>query len=301
MLPGTLLTPECTVDNTVDDTADNTVDDIAEPAERAQKPTIPVGIDSTVPSVARVYDALLGGKDNFAVDREIADKLMQLTPGGVDVGLFNRAVLGRAVRHMVSQGIDQFIDLGAGLPTVQNTHEVAQGVNPDAKVVYVDNDPMVLVHGRALLAENGNTTVITADFCEPDAVLGNDDLRALIDFDRPVGLLMVAVLHHLDDAQHPGELVARYRDAVPSGSFVFITHFIDGGEETAEIERVMLTDLGSGRFRSFDEVRGFFAGLELQEPGVVYNPLWRPDPGDVVADPVSFAGKIIGAGLGRKP
>jgi hypothetical protein len=251
--------------------------------------------------VARVYDALLGGKDNFAVDRAIADKLMELTPGGAGVPLYNRAVLGRGVRYMVSQGIDQFIDLGAGLPTVQNTHEVAQGANPQARVVYVDNDPLVLVHGRALLAENGNTAVITADFCEPDEVLKNPDLRALIDFDRPVGLLMVAVLHHLDDAQHPDELVARYRDAIPSGSFIFITHFIDGGDETAEIERVMLSDLGSGRFRSFDEVRRLFAGMQLLEPGVVYNPLWRPDPSDVVPDPMSFAGKIIGAGLGRKP
>ncbi|EEP74284.1 hypothetical protein MCAG_04611 [Micromonospora sp. ATCC 39149] len=279
------------------------MDRIAEPFDHAQRPkrTQPVGVDPTVPSVARVYDALLGGKDNFAVDRDIADKLMKLTPGGVDVGLYNRAVLGRAVRHMVSQGIDQFIDLGAGLPTVQNTHEVAQSVNPQSNVVYVDNDPMVLVHGRALLADNKKTTVITADLCEPDAVLDNRDLRALIDFDRPVGLLMVAVLHHLDDSQRPGELVARYRDAIPSGSFIFITHFIDGGEETAEIERVMLGGLGSGRFRSFDEVRGFFAGMELLEPGVVYNPLWRPDPNDVVPDPMSFAGKIIAGGLGRKP
>jgi SAM-dependent methyltransferase len=275
----------------------------AESLDQSQDPgrKAPVGVDPTVPSVARVYDALLGGKDNFAVDRAIRDKLMELTPGGADVPLYNRAVLGRGVRYMVSQGIDQFIDLGAGLPTVQNTHEVAQSINPDARVVYVDNDPMVLVHGHALLAENRNTTVITADFCEPDAVLNNPDLRGLIDLDRPVGLLMVAVLHHLDDAQHPDELVAQYRDAVPPGSFLFITHFIDGGEETAEIERVMLTDLGSGRFRSFDEVRAFFAGTELLEPGVVHNPLWRPDPTDIVPDPMTFAGRIIGAGLGRKP
>ena len=279
------------------------MDSIAEPSDQAPKAkrTVPPGLDPSVPSVARVYDALLGGKDNFAVDRAIADKLMELTPGGVDVPLYNRAVLGRGVRYMVSQGISQFIDLGAGLPTVQNTHEVAQSSNPDAKVVYVDNDPVVLVHGRALLAENGNTTVITADFCEPDAVLDNPDLRRLLDFDQPIGLLMVAVLHHLDDAQRPGELVAQYRDAVPSGSYIFITHFIDGGEETAEIERVLLSDLGSGRFRSFEEVRGFFAGMELLEPGVVYNPLWRPDPGDLVPNPMSFAGKIIAAGLGRKP
>ncbi|GAA0586799.1 SAM-dependent methyltransferase [Paractinoplanes ferrugineus] len=277
------------------------MDPVAGSPDQTSKRNAPFGVDPTVPSVARVYDALLGGKDNFAVDRAIADKLMELTPGGADVGHFNRAVLGRAVRYLVSQGIDQFIDLGAGLPTVQNTHEVAQRVNPQAKVVYVDNDPMVLVHGRALLSENDNTTVITADLCAPDVVLGNDDLRALIDFDRPVALLMVAVLHHLDDAQHPAELVARYRDAVPPGSYVFITHFIDGGAETAEIERVLLTDLGSGRFRSFDEVRGFFAGMELLEPGVVYNPLWRPDPTDVVPEPMSFAGKIIGGGLARKP
>ncbi|WP_203790232.1 SAM-dependent methyltransferase [Paractinoplanes rishiriensis] len=274
-----------------------------EPIGDSQRPhrKLPAAVDTAVPSVARVYDFLLGGKDNFAADRAVAAKLLELTPDGVDVGLFNRAVLGRGVRYMAAQGIDQFIDLGAGLPTVQNTHEVAQSRNPQAKVVYVDNDPMVLVHGRALLAENEHTTVITADLCAPDEVLDNPDLRALIDFNRPVGLLMVAVLHHLDDDQRPDELVARYRDAIPSGSFVFITHFIDGGEETAEIERVFLTDLGSGRFRSFDEVRGFFAGLDLLEPGVVYNPLWRPDPTDVVAAPISFAGKIIAAGLARKP
>jgi SAM-dependent methyltransferase len=286
-----VLPPESSMDRTVESPDD------AQSAERKA----PIGVDPTVPSVARVYDALLGGKDNFAVDRAIRDRLMEMTPGGADVPLYNRAVLGRGVRYMASQGIDQFIDLGAGLPTVQNTHEVAQSVNPEARVVYVDNDPMVLAHGRALLAKDQNTTVITADFCEPDAVLNHPEVRAMIDFDRPVGLLMVAVLHHLDDAQHPGQLVARYRDAVVSGSYLFITHFIDGGEETAEIERVMLTDLGSGRFRSFDEVRGFLAGTELVEPGVVYNPLWRPDPTDVVPDPMTFAGKIIGAGMGRKP
>ena len=279
------------------------MDRIAESPDSAQDAEfkVPAGVDMTVPSVARVYDALLGGKDNFAVDRAIRDRLMEMTPGGANVPLYNRAVLGRGVRYMANQGIDQFIDLGAGLPTVQNTHEVAQSVNPQAKVVYVDIDPMVLAHGRALLDQNENTTVIRADFCDPDAVLNDPEVRAMIDFDRPIGLLMVAVLHHLDDSQQPGQLVARYRDAVASGSYLFITHFIDGGEETAEIERVMLGDLGSGRFRSFDEVRGFLAGTEVVEPGVVYNPLWRPDPTDVVPDPMTFAGKIIGAGMGRKP
>jgi SAM-dependent methyltransferase len=266
----------------------------------ADEPRAPVGVDTSVPSVARVYDALLGGKDNFAVDRAIRDTLMELTPGGVDVGLFNRAVLGRGVRLMAREGIDQFIDLGAGLPTVQNTHEVAQAVRPDARVAYVDNDPMVLVHGRALLAGDSNTTVVAQDLRFPDRVLGDPDVRALIDLDRPVGLMMVAVLHHLDDSDDPRGIVQRYLQALAPGSFIFITHFIDGGAETAEIERVMLTDLGSGRFRTFEEVTAFFDGMELLEPGVVYNPLWRPDPTDVVPDPPTFAAKIIGAGMGRK-
>jgi SAM-dependent methyltransferase len=260
----------------------------------------PTGIDLTTPSVARVYDALLGGKDNFPVDRAIADTLMALTPNGAQVPLYNRAVLGRGVRHMTNAGIRQFVDLGAGLPTVQNTHQVAQAMAPECTVVYVDNDPIVLAHGRALLAENDRTTVITADMREPDSVLADPDLLALIDFDQPVGLLLVAIVHHLNDDEDPVGLVRRYVDALPSGSYVFLTHFVDGGAETAEIEKVMLGDLGTGRFRSFEEIRTYFDGLELLEPGVVYNPLWRPDPGDDVPNPLTLAAKIIGAGMGRK-
>lgn len=269
---------------------------LAGPTEHA-----PPGIDASVPSVARVYDALLGGKDNFAVDRALAQKLMSLTPGGAEVPRFNRAILGRAVRYMARHGITQFLDLGAGLPTAQNTHEVAQAEVPDARVVYVDNDPIVLVHGRALLADNHSTAVVSADVRSPEAVLGDPEVQALIDLDRPVGLMMVGILHHLNDSDDPHGLVARYLDATAAGSYLFVTHFIDGGAETAAHEKVMLTDLGSGRFRTFEEVTGFFDGTELVEPGVVYNPLWRPDSPADVPDPLTFAAKLIGGGLGRKP
>jgi hypothetical protein len=267
----------------------------------SREPVLPADIDVTKPSVARVYDALLGGKDNFPADRAVRDHLMALTPNGAMVPLYNRAVLGRGVRYLVGQGIRQFIDLGSGLPTAQNTHQVAQGQASDVRVVYVDNDPIVLAHGRALLAENASTGVIVADMRSPDEVLDNPELRSLIDFDQPVGLLMVAIVHHFNDDEDPHALVRRYVDALPSGSHLFLTHFVDGGAETAEIERVLLGDLGTGRFRGFEEIIAFFDGLELLEPGVVYNPLWRPDPGDDVPSPLTFAAKIIAAGMGRKP
>jgi archaeosine-15-forming tRNA-guanine transglycosylase len=263
--------------------------------------TFPAGVDVSKPSVARVYDALLGGKDNFPADRVVRDKLLELTPGGAGVPLYNRAVLGRAVRYMVEQGIRQFVDLGSGLPTAQNTHQVAQAVAPETRVVYVDNDPIVLIHGRALLAGSELTTVITADLRDPAAVLADPDLTGLIDLTQPVGLLMVGVIHHLNDDEDPNGLVSQYKDAIAPGSFVFVTHFIDGGAETAAIERVMLTDLGSGRFRSFEEVEEFLSGLDLVEPGMVYGPHWRPDPTDVLPVPLDVDAKMIGAGMGRKP
>ncbi|MBX6388067.1 MAG: SAM-dependent methyltransferase [Frankia sp.] len=264
-----------------------------------EPPTDIAGFDTSRPAVARVYDALLGGKDNFAADRELANHLLAITPGGAAVGRLNRAVLRRGVRFLVEQGIRQFIDIGSGLPTVQNTHEVAQAIAPDARVVYVDIDPIVLAYGRALLAENGSTRVIQADAREPEAILNHPQLLELIDFSQPVGLLLVAIIHHLNDDEDPYGLVARYREVLAPGSYVFVTHFVDGGEETKEIERVMLTSLGSGRFRTFEEIGRFFDGLELVEPGLVYSPLWRPD--EPVSEPLEFAHRIVAAGIGHKP
>ncbi|WP_169400956.1 SAM-dependent methyltransferase [Embleya scabrispora] len=257
------------------------------------------GVDVGVPSVARVYDAVLGGKDHFAVDRAIADKAMAAMPNArVGAGL-NRAILERGVRYMAECGIDQFLDLGSGLPTVRNTHEVAQEHNPEARVVYVDNDPIVLAHGRALLAENDRTRVVTADVRDARGVLSRPEVVELLDLKRPVGLLLVAVLHHLADEDDPAGLVRAYRTALAPGSFVFITHFSDATPEGRELERLFLSTLGSGRFRSRETVESFFEGTELVDPGVVFLPRWRPDA--PVTDDSAYAGLTMIGGLGRVP
>ncbi|WP_423748014.1 SAM-dependent methyltransferase [Frankia canadensis] len=259
---------------------------------------LPKGIEVSIPSVARVYDAILGGKDNFPVDRAIAEQLVAFVPDGREAAIYNRAVLGRGVRYLAERGIRQFIDLGSGLPTARNTHQVAQEILPEARVVYVDNDPIVLAHGRALLAENQYTTVITADVREPEEILSHPDLRSLIGFDQPVGLLMLGIIHHLNDEEDPGGLVTRYRNAVAAGSYLFLTHFVDHGAQTDDLQKALLADLGTGRFRTLEEITAYFDGLELVEPGVVYNPLWRPD--GPLPETLRITEKMIGGGIGRK-
>ncbi|AEH10606.1 protein of unknown function DUF574 [Candidatus Protofrankia datiscae] len=259
---------------------------------------IEAGVDISVPSIARVYDALLDGKDNFPADRAVHDQLIQVIPDGKTAAQYNRQVLRRGVEFMVEQGVRQFIDLGSGLPAAENTHQVAQRIAPESKVAYVDIDPIVLAHGRALLAENRNTTVITADFRRPDEVLSNPDVTALIDLSKPVGLLMLAVVHHVHDDEDPAGLVRAYVDRVVSGSHLFLTHFVDHGEETKPVEQVLLNELTRGRFRSIEEITSYFDGLELIEPGVVYNPLWRPT--EPVARPYPLAVRLVAGGIGRK-
>ncbi|WP_101787513.1 SAM-dependent methyltransferase [Nonomuraea indica] len=235
-------------------------------------------VNPNVPSVARVYDYLLGGKDNFAADRAVGDQILALSAQSRWATLENRYVLARAVRHLAAEaGIDQFLDLGSGLPTQRNVHQVAQEVNRDARVVYVDNDPIVLAHGRALLAENDRTAVVQADMRDPDEVLARDEVTALLDLSRPVGVIMCGVLHHLDDEEDPAGLVASYMARVPSGSRVFVTHFARSGPNSAEAERILIAGIGSGRFRTAAEIEALFGGLDLVEPGVVFVPRWRPD------------------------
>lgn len=260
----------------------------------------PHGIDISTPSIARVYDAALGGKDNFAADRAAAEQLFSRVPGIREGALENRKILVRGVRYLAEQGIDQFLDLGSGLPTAQNTHQVAQAANPDASVVYVDIDPIVLAHGRALLSENARTRVVTADAREPDRVLALPEVRELIDFTRPVGLLMVAIVHHLNDDEDPAGTVKAYLDALPSGSYLFLTHFhANGSPEAAIIEEVLQGAHNTGRFRSREEVESFFDGTELVEPGVVTLPYWRPDT--EVPEPLRPEQLIVLGGIGRKP
>ncbi|PJE99363.1 SAM-dependent methyltransferase [Streptomyces carminius] len=259
----------------------------------------PVEIDTSVPSIARVYDAFLGGKDHYPVDQEIADQAAKAFPDGGEGARTNRRLLVRAVRYLARQGIDQFLDIGSGLPTAQNTHQVAQEINPEARVVYVDNDPIVLAHGRALLENDDRTVVVTADIREPDFLLNHPDVAGMLDTTRPVGLIMNAVIHHLLDEENPDGLVETYKKWLPPGGYLLLTHFCSSTPEARGLESVLRQALGRGRLRSMAQIAGFFEGLEMVEPGVVYLPYWHPD--EPVKAPLDIAGLLVAGGLGRKP
>ncbi|GIJ24091.1 SAM-dependent methyltransferase [Micromonospora lutea] len=254
----------------------------------ASQEAAPSGIDMSVPSVARVYDFMLGGKDNFAVDRAVAEHALRITPDGPEAAQANRAFLRRVVRFLAAdQGIDQFLDLGSGLPTQGNVHQVATQHNAQSRVVYVDNDPIVLAHGRALLADAGTTTVLQADIRSPEAILDHPETRRFLDFSRPVGLLLFGILHHLRDDEDPKSVARRLIDALPSGSYVAISHFRDPGErdpeasrKAREVERIFNESLGTGRWRTDEEILSYVEGLEVLEPGLVPFAEWRPEPGE---------------------
>jgi len=241
-------------------------------------PWPPRHLGLAAPSAARVYDFMLGGKDNFAVDREVVDQMIKVVPDVLTGPRAIRACLRRAVRYMVTEaGIEQFIDLGSGLPTEDNVHQVAQRHRTGARVVYVDNDPVAAVHGAALLVTDCSTAFVNADVRDVDAVLGAPEVRRLIDFDRPVGLIMCSILHYLADADRPAELVAAYSDAMPPGSHLFLTHICAvGGAPAAAIGRIFRENFG-GEFRTRERIEEFFTGWKLIEPGVVPVVSWRPD------------------------
>jgi hypothetical protein len=260
-------------------------------------------IDTDVPNPARIYDYLLGGKDNFPADRDVADQILAIAPVARDVVEDNRAFLGRAVRYLAGEaGVRQFIDLGSGLPTQGNVHEIAQAVAPDARVVYVDNDAMVVTHSRALLAGD-NTAAIQADLRQPERVLGHPEVRELVDFTRPVALLCMAILHFLPDDEDPFGVVARFRDALPAGSYLALSHGTRdipvrpdmSAEEMAEmgakVERLYQLTTASLVTRARAEVERFFDGFDLVHPGVVEIQLWRPDDQDALL-PGGFYGGV---------
>ena len=255
--------------------------------------------DPEVPSIARVYDYLLGGKDHFPADREIGEIFIRQFPGAVAIALDNRACLTRAVRYIAEElGISQFLDLGSGLPTADNVHEVAQRANPAARVGYVDIDPVVLAHGRALLQEDDQTVVISADITDPGSVLGNPELQALLDFGHPVAIIASAILHHLTDDEDPLGVIGTFKDAVPEGSCLFASHFRTLGDpESAEMEAVLHEAFGRGAWRTDAQIAGYFAGMDLAEPGIVPCAQWHPD-----TDPGELTGyqRLIVAGLGHK-
>jgi S-adenosyl methyltransferase len=249
-------------------------------AVRGEEPVLPK-IDTSVAHIARVYDYWLGGKDHFAVDREVGDKVLEIHPETVQSVRANRGFLARSVRYLAaSEGIRQFLDIGTGLPSANNTHEVAQNVAPESRVVYVDNDPIVLAHARALLGSGpeGETAYLDADMRDVEKILAGAE--QLLDFSQPIAVMMVAVLHMLSDSEDPYGLVERFMAAVPAGSFLVVSHLAsDIQVETMAEMRQRLNDSMTQQFtmRSRDQVTRFFSGLTLLEPGVVLTHQWRPD------------------------
>jgi S-adenosyl methyltransferase len=258
-------------------------------------------INTSVAHPARMYDYYLGGKDNYEVDREAAEAFLAVLPEGRTMARANRAFLGRAVRFLAAAGIRQFLDIGTGIPGPGNTNEVAHTVAPDARIVYVDNDPIVITHARALLAgtDAGRTTVINADLRDPESILGHPEVNTVLDFTQPVAVLLVAVLHFIKDSEDPQGIVEKFKAVMPPGSYLAIT------QATADFEPERANMAASGGYRqasapliprSRDEVDALFAGLEYVEPGLVQIPYWRPD-GDLAPN----AERVwIYGGVGRK-
>ncbi|MEU4230605.1 SAM-dependent methyltransferase [Nonomuraea sp. NPDC026600] len=246
------------------------------------------------PNLARMYDYMLGGTDNYAIDREAIDRLAALIPQAVPLARANRAFLQRAVRYLVDAGIRQFLDLGSGLPTQGNVHEVA----PTAKVVYVDRDPVVATHARALLEEAGRAVFVQADLLDPDEVLAQ--AARFLDMNEPVGVLLVSILHFLPDVHDPGKMVTRLREAVAPGSHLVLTHATSRGrfaEGAAALYRP--ASAGAGTDRTPGEIRAFFGDFELVEPGLVHAPDWRPDRPRLVSEPSLPSYLLVGVGQKR--
>lgn len=244
----------------------------------------PAKIDTARANIARVYDAASGGKDNYEVDRELHRRMVEIAPDTDRGAVKIRNWLIRVVRFLAGTAeIDQFLDIGSGLPTAENTHEAAQRLRPEAEVVYVDNDPVVIAHGRALLEENEHTHFIAGDLRRPREILQHPVVTKHLDFARPLALIQSATLHHVNDNERPHALMAEYVAALPSGSYVAVTHFHnpnDGGrlaELALTIEEMFRSSFGSGRFRTREEIAAFFDGLELVEPGLVRLDEWWPD------------------------
>ncbi|RZS32837.1 S-adenosyl methyltransferase [Herbihabitans rhizosphaerae] len=258
---------------------------------------VPSDVDVQVPSAARVYDYLLGGAHNFAIDRAVGEKVLQVMRNGTQIAGSNRAFMRRAVLHMLELGITQFLDLGSGIPTVGNVHEVAQGANPDAKVAYVDYDEVAVAHSELLLDDNENAVVVNADLTQPNVVLSDPTVHALLDFDKPIGLLMVAVFHFVPDEKQPLEILAAYRDALPAGSMLALSHLTadHAPEGMAGVVEAMKNSRDPMYFRPYDEVVSMFTGFELLEPGVVSAPAWHPERADETEGP-----RDVYVGVGRK-
>jgi hypothetical protein len=254
--------------------------------------------DARVPTPARMYDYYLGGKDNFQADREAAEKALSVVPSGRALARANRDFLVRAVKCLATQGIDQFIDVGTGIPTSPNVHEVARSVIPGARVVYVDTDPLVIAHDQALLVDSADITVVRGDIRQPREIMCDESVRGLIDFSRPVGVLFVAVLHFVTDEEYAHESVAVFRSSVPSGSYLVVSHITSDGSDPAVVRAIQdayADATAPAVFQSIDGIGKFFDGFELLQPGLADVAEWRsgrkPEPAEI---------RFFG-GVGRKP
>ncbi|MFF4445766.1 SAM-dependent methyltransferase [Streptomyces sp. NPDC001502] len=268
----------------------------------------PPGIDISVPSVSRIYDYYLGGSHNFEVDRQTARRAMEFMPGLPKIMQANRAFMRRAVRHAVAEGVTQFLDIGSGIPTFGNVHEIAQAATPQARVVYVDHDPVAVAHSRAVLAGDDHSDIVAADLRKPKEILAAPEVGRLLDLGRPVALLLVAVLHFLEDTDDPYAAVAELRDALAPGSLLILTHASyegipltqEAAAGTVGVYRDMRNPLV---MRTREQIGGFFEWFEMLEPGLVSMPDWRPDrpddgdDGETPEDPYAFSGF---GGVGRK-
>ncbi|HET9138861.1 SAM-dependent methyltransferase [Actinophytocola sp.] len=243
------------------------------------RPPGPDWVNLDRPSPARVYDYLLGGGHNFPVDREAANHMLRVLPGLDAVAGWNRAFLRRAVLFMIDQGITQFLDLGSGIPTVGNVHEIAQRADPGCRVVYVDRDEVAVAHTEMVVADDENTAILRADIRTPHVVLRSPQVGRLLDLRRPVGLLMVAVMHFVSDEADPGGVIAAYLDALPPGSVLALSHLTADHRptEVALATKALSNTCDQVHPRSYDQVSALFTGLELVDPGVVGVPFWRPE------------------------
>jgi hypothetical protein len=269
----------------------------------ARRNWIPQSVDVSVPSVARIYDYLLGGAHNFAVDREVAMQVERAMPDARSVARVSRAFLVRCVRFMVEQGIRQFLDIGSGIPTVGNVHEIAQGVVPECRVVYVDKDPIAAAHSELMLVDNDRAMIVHADMRDPDSILEHPETRRLLDFDQPVGLLTLLMLHFLPNEIEPWKLLARYRDALAPGSYLAITHISADSQEpgVSGVADVIKGSRSADQIteRSYEQVLDLFGDFELVEPGLVGCPAWRPTgPRDM--SEIAESNKTVFAGVARK-
>jgi hypothetical protein len=262
---------------------------------------LPSEIDTSRPHPARMYDFYLGGRDNYEVDREAAMALLRIAPETRAIAQENRAFLQRAVRYLAGEcGIRQFIDIGTGVPAAGSVHEIAAEVTPGVRVAYVDNDPIVHVHANALLTRSGRTAIVLADLRDPQAILAHPALHGLIDLTQPVGLLLSAIMHFITDDDDPAGIIATLRDALPSGSYLALSHGTGDFHPAERVSRgVAVYDQATApvTLRSHAQITTLFSGFGLIEPGLVQVPLWHPDrpPGDDLPKIAMYGG------VGRKP